>query len=84
MHLILQNIDFVEPGHLAVALDAEPTPGVLRIDDVHKLRPETSGAHEASVNVVTGGVLAAVVAGHSARVDDADALRHGLGDVFPD
>ena len=74
----------MEPGHLAVALEAEPTPRVLRIDDVNKFGPEAGGAHEASVNVVAGGILAAVFPGHSARVDDADALRHGLRDVIPD
>ena len=74
----------MEPGHLAVALEAELTAGVLRIDDVHKFRPEAGGAHEAPVNVGAGGVLAAIVAGHSAGVDDADALRHGLRDVIPD
>ena len=73
----------MESGHLAVALDAEPTPGILRVDDVHKLRPEAGGAHEASVNVVMCRVLAAIVASNPARIDDADALRHGLRDVLP-
>ena len=80
---ISHNIDFVESCHLAVALDAEPAAGVLRVDDVDELRSEAGGAHEAAVDVVAGGVLAAVVAGDSARVDDADALRNGLRNVLP-
>ena len=81
---ISHNVDFVESGHLAVALDAEPAAGVLRVNDVDKFRSEAGGAHEAPVDVVAGGVLAAVVSGDSTRVDDADALRNGLRNVPPD
>ena len=72
----------MESGHLAVALRAEPAAGPVRVDDADELRPEAGGADEAAVDVGAGGVLAAVVAGDAARVDDAHALRHRLGDVL--
>ena len=82
--LLSLKIDIVESGHLAVALRAEPAAGPVRVDDADELRPEAGGADEAAVDVGAGGVLAAVVAGDAARVDDAHALRHRLGHVLPE
>ena len=63
------------------------TPGHTRshvVANCIKSLPEAGGADEAAVDVGAGGVLAAVVAGDAARVDDAHALRHRLGHVLPE